>query len=103
MSMFPFQPPFPTASNFAFHPDAGSQTSILISESAVGFKVAATRQKAGRSSYRGAAPRPPAGTVNAPAATDCAIVIVVSGNLSEARLSHDPAAGSGLNRKIAAR
>ncbi len=43
----PLNAPFPTAWNLPFHPEAGSHTSILMSESLVGFNVAATRQKAG--------------------------------------------------------
>src|SRR5213593_4139490 len=90
--MFPFQPPLPTASNLPFQFDAGSHTSILMSESGVGFTVAATRQNAGRSPNCAAPPRPPppAGA-NAPAATDCANVMVVSESLSPARLSHEAA------------
>src|SRR5580698_10394647 len=88
----PVQPPLPLASNFPFHPAAGSQSSILMSESALGFSVAATRQNAGRSlnTALGSPPRPrplPAGTVNAPAATDCARVIVVCGKERPLRLS----------------
>src|SRR5215468_832860 len=78
-------PPLPTASNFVFQAEAGSQTSILMSESEVGLIVAATRQNAGRSRYATACggpfkPRPagPAGGANVPAATGCASVIVVS-------------------------
>src|SRR5271165_1927799 len=37
----------PTPSNFPFQPEAGIQTSILMSESLVGFNLAATRQNAG--------------------------------------------------------
>src|SRR5262245_24743783 len=70
-----------------------------MSESLDGLSVAAMRQNAGRLFC--APPRPPRapppapGGVNAPAATDSAAVIVVSGNLSDARLSHDEAAVSG--------
>src|SRR5262245_39078159 len=90
--MFPFHPPLPTASNLPFQFDAGNHTSILMSESGVGFTEAATRQNAGRSLNGAPPPRPPppAGA-NAPAATDCASVIVVSGSFSEARLSHGAA------------
>src|SRR5689334_18415520 len=91
--MLPAHPPLPTASSFPFHPPPaappratdgkpkGSQTSILMSESLDGVSVAATRQNAGRLSY-GFAPRPRActGATNAPAATVCAIVIVVCGS-----------------------
>ena len=45
--MVPAHPPLPTAWNFPFQPDAGSQTSILMSESPDGVSVAATRQNAG--------------------------------------------------------
>src|SRR2546421_384992 len=98
--MAPDQPPFPTASNLPFHPDAGNQTSILISESALGLNVAATRQNAGRSlkaAGPGPPPRPPgaAGRTNPPAVTDCAIVIVVSDKRSDARFSHGVAALAG--------
>src|SRR2546422_6339504 len=104
VSMFPFQPPFPTVRNFPFQLEAGSQTSILMSESLDGFKVAATRQKPGRSSKRGAPPRPAAGTVNAPGATDCAIVIVVSGSFRADRLSQEAAAaGAAFSTSIIAR
>ena len=40
----PLKAPLPTAWNFPFQPAAGSQTSILMSESPVGASVAATRQ-----------------------------------------------------------
>src|SRR6188768_4529062 len=84
--MLPFQPPLPTIRNLPFQLAAGSHTSILMSESAVGLSVAATRQKAGRSA-NGLPPRPP-GCENAPAATASAAVIVAAGSASDARLSH---------------
>src|SRR5690348_16148415 len=79
---------------------SGSQTSILISESLLGFKVAATRQNAGRSLYAafGLGPRPP-GKVKAPAAIGCAKVNVVSESLSEARLSQVVASAGILSTK----
>jgi hypothetical protein len=46
----------PTAWNLPFQPDAGSHTSILMSESLDGLLVIATRQKAGRSLARSIAP-----------------------------------------------
>lgn len=46
--MVPAQPPLPTAWNFRFQPADGSQTSILMSESLDGVRVAATRQNSGR-------------------------------------------------------
>src|SRR5215831_12637256 len=100
LSMFPFQPPLPTTSNLPFQLDAGIHTSILMSESFVGFTVTATRQNAGRSADALPPPRPPpfAG-VKAPAATACADVIVVSASFSEARLSH-VAADTGMALKI---
>src|SRR5216683_3085652 len=90
--MTPAHPPLPTAWNFPFHPEAGSHTSILMSESVVGASVAATRQNAGRlANGPGPTPGPrparPAGGVNCPAATGCAMVIVECGSASAARLS----------------
>ena len=35
--------------NFPFHPEVGSQTSVPMKESDVGFRVATTRQNAGKS------------------------------------------------------
>src|SRR5215813_13004315 len=102
--MLPFQPPLPTASNFPFQLDAGNHTSILISESVVGLIVAATWQNAGKSPNcappRPPPARPPPPGENAPAATDCAIVMVVSGSFSPARLSHGAAdTGTTLSNK----
>ena len=51
----PAHPPLPTAWNLPFHPPVGSHTSILISESLVGFNVAATRQNDGSFANRFAA------------------------------------------------
>src|SRR5687768_16442404 len=78
--MVPFHPPFPTARSFPFQPVVGSQTSILMSESAEGRNVAVTRQYSGRSF---AAP-PPAGTTNA-------VVIAASGKATVASDSHEAA------------
>src|SRR5215472_7573866 len=56
--MVPAHPPLPIIWNLLFQLSAGSQSSILISESADGLSVAATRQCAG--SITGAwVPRPP--------------------------------------------
>src|ERR1700677_3137083 len=86
--MAPTHPPLPTPWNFPFHPSDGSQTSILMSESLLGRKVAATRQKAGRLlGETGDGMNPPPGMLNAPAATVCASVMVVSGSARDARLS----------------
>src|SRR5882672_3016252 len=88
-------PPVPFPWKLPFQPVTGIHTSILMSESPVGFRVAVTRQKAGRflNGARGSPrPPPPGGGVNAPAATVAADVIVVFGKDSEARLSHDAAA-----------
>src|SRR5262245_55140264 len=86
--MLPLQPPLPTAWNLPFQPEAGIQTSILMSESADGLSVAATRQNAGRSLNDGGEPlagiKP--GKLKAPAATGSARVMVVSGRGREARL-----------------
>src|SRR5438128_2097560 len=84
--------------NLPFQPDVGIQTSILMSESLVGLRVAATRQNAGRprnacaAAGGVAAPPPEIGSVNAPGPTARASVIVVLGSLSDARLSHGWAA-----------
>src|ERR1700722_180505 len=99
--MVPFQPPLPTACRSLFQPDAGSQTSILISESLEGVSVAITRQKAGRPLKSSAFDRPGPGTaggVNAPAATLCADVMVTFGRLSLERLSHvDPPVAAAIS------
>ena len=54
--MVPFHPPLPTARSLPFQPVVGSQTSTLMSESAEGRNVAATRQVLGQI-LRGAAAR----------------------------------------------
>src|SRR6187397_3392954 len=113
-SILPFHPPLPVAWNLPFHPEEGSQTSTLMSESGDGLSIAATRQNAGRSVNCAPPPRPvavappprppPCGGVNAPAATDCAIVMVASGSLSDESISHDCAAtGRALNTRSAGR
>ena len=65
----------------------------MMSESLEGVSVAATRQKAGTFENCEAAVVEPPGAdgIKAPAATVFADVIVVFGNLREARLSHDAA------------
>src|SRR6185312_9691799 len=84
--MPPAKPPLPSPRYLPFHPVSGSHTSILISESLVGLIVAATRQNAGRFFTEAGGTIAPGG-MNAPAATGCANVMVVSGSLSAARLS----------------
>src|SRR6188474_1213958 len=84
--MLPFQAPLPTACSFPFQPAIGSQTSILMSDSLVGVRVAATRQNAGTSDSA-APPRPPA-WASAPAATDVAAVTVPFDNFADDKLSH---------------
>src|SRR5689334_3206149 len=91
--MLPAQPPLPTAWNLPFHPAAGSQTSILISESEEGVSVAATRQKAGNWLNCGTA-GPVPGRVNPPAGTLWARVIEVFGSARDDKLSHDAGAPS---------
>src|SRR6185503_2652867 len=85
----PLKAPLPTAWNLPFHPDAGSQTSILMSESLVGFNVAATRQNAG--SAEKSPPSLWSPGVNAPACTGAAAVMVARGSAIFARLLHEPA------------
>src|SRR5579863_5176901 len=82
--MTPANPPLPTDSYRPVQPVCGSQTSNLISESLVGLMLPATRQKGTGIGFDPAAAR---GGVNAPAASDCAIVIVVLGSLRLARPS----------------
>src|SRR5262245_3970518 len=89
--MFPAQPPLPTAWNFPFQASAGSQTSILMSESDEGVSVAATRQKAG-SCLNCDTGEPVPGRVNSPAGTIWAKVSEVFGIVSEDKLAHDAAA-----------
>src|SRR5580693_6009194 len=79
VAMEPVHPPFPLASSLPFQLWAGSQTSILISESLEGLRVAATRQYAGRV------------TKGLPAAIGCANVMDVLGSASFCRSSQDAA------------
>src|SRR5215467_15545713 len=108
--MSPLHAPLPTARYLPFQPGpgpepcaelAGSQTSILMSESLDGFAVNATRQKAARLP-NGFPPRParPPGWVNAPAATICAVSTVACGSVSVARLSHVAACAYGATSVI---
>src|SRR5438876_5984088 len=90
--MAPAQPPLPRAWNFPFHARAGSQTSILMSESDEGVSVAATRQKAGRRLNCCTAAGPIPGSVNPPAGTIWAKVIEVFGSTRDDKLWHDAAA-----------
>src|SRR5580658_507068 len=102
--MEPAHPPFPTASYFPFQLVWGIQISSLMSESGVGFKVAATRQNEGsfiRTPAAGLTPgafnwsgRRSAGSVNSPAGTVCARVMDVSGKVSWERASHEEGAAS---------
>src|ERR1044071_55034 len=85
--MDPANPPLPSPRYLPFHPESGSHTSILISESLAGFRVAATRQNAGRFLVAAAGMPKADGGTNAPASTGCASVMVVSSSFSAARLS----------------
>src|SRR5215471_4283868 len=100
--MTPAQPPPPTNSNLPFQ-FSGSQTSILISESELGFNVAATRQRFGtRISVVGGVRRRPlggggggaGGGVKTPAGTDSAIVTVVLGSEMDFRFAQGVGAAS---------
>ena len=51
IATLPAYPPFPVPSNLSFQPDAGSQTSTLMSESLVGVSVAVTLQNGRTSLY----------------------------------------------------
>src|SRR6266404_3261562 len=74
--------------NFPFQSSDGIQTSILMSESAVGLSSAATRQKAGNRLNWACCGGGAEGAVNVPASTVSARVIAVSGRASLARLAH---------------
>src|SRR5262245_46831777 len=89
--MVPAQPPLPTAWNLPFHAKAGNQTSILMSESAEGLSVAATRQNAGNWLNCGVGAVPVPGRLNPPAGTIWARVIDVFGSARDDKLSHDAA------------
>src|SRR6185503_8833701 len=82
------QPPLPTAWNLPFQPETGIQTSILMSESDEGVRVAATRQNATElvTACR-AADVPLAGRENPSRGTTAASVIVVFCAFSYTRLS----------------
>src|SRR5215469_14700992 len=98
--MLPANPPLPTPSYFPFHPEAGIQTSSLMSDSFAGLISATTRQNAGSS--LNAAGCGPAGASNAPAATTCAELMVVSGSLRPVRRSHEAGTGDGATIRIVA-
>src|SRR5262245_56508657 len=89
--MVPAQPPLPTAWNLPFHVWAGSQTSILMSESEEGVSVAATRQNAGNCLTCCTAAGPVPGRLNPPAGTIWAKVIDVFASARKDKLSHDAA------------
>src|SRR5688572_25386608 len=96
----PAHPPLPTARNLPFHPDAGNQISVLMSESLDGVSVAVTRQNGGNreKALPAAPPRPdPTGEVNAPAATTCAESILELGRATLARFWHAVAAREGVD------
>src|SRR5688572_8033866 len=80
--MLPLNAPLPTARYFPFQFDAGIQISIVISESDEGLSVAATRHASG----------PTLGSTFAD-------VIVVDGRVNDVRLSQEPAAASGTERR----
>src|SRR5579863_4569994 len=99
--MEPAHPPLPTASYLRFQFVSGIQISTLMSESGVGFSVAATRQNGGSSlsaAVRALAEgspgpgRKPSGGVNSPAATDCASVMAASGRANLASASQEDGA-----------
>src|SRR5215471_14241693 len=80
----PANPPFPWPRYLPFQALSGNQTSILISESAEGVRVALTRQKGGIPLMAADLP----GGVNSPEVTGCAMVIFALGSASWARPSH---------------
>src|SRR5580704_3090800 len=89
--MVPPAPPLPVPRNLPFQlPDGGSHTSILMCESGDGLTVAATRQNAG--TVTDGAPAGAPWTLNGPASTAVADVMVVSGSVKADSRSHGPAA-----------
>src|SRR5688572_15381333 len=90
----PPQKELPAGMNAPVQPCAGIHTSNFTSELNIRVE-ATTRQNAGRSENGAAAVAPPGrGGVNAPAATDCAEVIVVSGSAVAASRSQGDDAGA---------
>src|SRR5262245_8342105 len=90
----PVHAPLPTACNFPFHPEVGSHTSILMSESLDGVSVAATRQNVGKPAKAAPGPPPRAGApggTNAPGATSAADVTFTLGRFNVVTISHDAA------------
>src|SRR4051812_7298891 len=84
--------PFPTCRYLPFHTESGSHTSDLMSESADGLSVSATRQNGGRLATAG-----PVAGVKRPPATTLAVVTEVLGSLSDsARRSQDAACTAGV-------
>src|SRR5437879_2696919 len=99
--MAPAKPPLPCPWYLPFQPEAGSHTSILMSESLDGLTSATTRQKAGTSLNIGIPDSAPAGT-NAPAATVLAEMIVVSASFRTVNLSQVAAkAGAAVKTSVA--
>src|SRR5215217_6467127 len=92
--MEPAQAPLPTCWNLLFHPLSGSQTSLLMSESADGVSVSWTRQKAGNPvSALGASAPCDDGGVNCPADTAVAELTLPCVRFNEAA-RRSQAAGS---------
>src|SRR5579863_9078628 len=99
--MEPAHPPLPTASYLRFQFVSGIQISTLMSESGVGFSVAAIRQNEGSSlsaavsALAEGSPGPgrkPSGGANSPAGTDCASVTAASGSANLASASQEDGA-----------
>src|SRR5579862_9905364 len=96
-AMAPLNAPLPTAWNFPFQAEAGSQTSMLMCESLVGESVAATRQNAGSADKSPASPC--ASGLKAPAGTSAATVIAACGSATFARSPHAPSAALAVTRR----
>src|SRR6266545_4911598 len=85
--MTPPAPPLPVPRNLPFHASVGgSQTSILMCDSGVGVRVAATRQKDGTVIV---GPFALAFGLNGPAVTSAAVVIVASCTFRPPSASHE--------------
>src|ERR1700679_403047 len=101
--MVPAQPPLPTDLSFPFQlASVGNHTSILISESLDGVRVAWTRQKEGTSLTLAAPGAGVCGAVNCPSATICAEGHKISGRSSFSNDSQDGAAAASWLVKITA-
>src|SRR5215468_3790739 len=97
-SISPAKPPLPWPRKRPFQPPCGNQTSIAISESALGVAFTITRQNAGSDFQEAGSPAShgerSAGGVKPPAATASAATTLASGSVSAATALHESGAGA---------